>query len=235
MKKKKTRIILIVVIVLIALGGGFAIWDTNYQDTHFYKTENAQVMSDMIDVYPLVTGKLTDWNVKVGDMVTAGQVLGHQDTSTLMTSSASGSSATLGSAADSVASKSVITAPIDGMVIQASVVNGEMIAPGTAAAVVAKTSDMYITANVEETNIFKIKTGQEVDITIDAYPGQTFHGYVVQIGKATNSLFNMFSNITTSGTFSKTTQLLPVKISIDNASDLTLYPGFNATVKVHIQ
>ena len=232
--KKKTRVILIVIIVLIVAGGAFALWDLNYQETHFYKTENAQVTADMIDVYPLVTGKLTDWNANVGDMVTADQVLGHQDTSTLVTSSATNSSA-LSSAADSVASKSVITSPIDGMVIQSSVVNGEMVAPGTALAVVAKISDMYITANVEETNIFKIKEGQQVDITIDAYPGQTFHGYVVQIGKATNSLFNMFSNITTSGTFSKTTQLLPVKVSIDNASDLTLYPGFNATVKVHIQ
>lgn len=232
--KKKSRVILIVVITLIVLGGAFALWDTNYQDTHFYRTENAQVTADMIDIYPLVTGKLTDWNVNAGDMVTADQVLGHQDTSMMVTNSTANSSA-LSSAADSVASKSVITSPIDGMVIQSSVVNGEMVAPGTPVAVVAKISDMYISANVEETNIFKIKEGQQVDITIDAYPGQTFHGYVVQTGKATNSLFNMFSNITTSGTFSKTTQLLPVKISIDNASELTLYPGFNATVKVHIQ
>ena len=232
--KKKTKVVLIIIVVLIVLGGGYALWDMNYQDTHYFKTENAQVMADMIDVYPLVTGKLTDWNVKVGDMVTANQVLGHQDTSALVTSSAT-SSAALSSAADSVANKSVITSPIDGMVIQSSVVNGEMVAPGTAVAVVARISDMYITANIEETNILKIAEGQQVDISIDAYPGQTFHGYVVQIGKATNSLFNMFSNITTSGTFSKTTQLLPVKISIENADDLTLYPGFNATVKVHIQ
>jgi multidrug resistance efflux pump len=233
--KKKSKVILIVIAALVVLGGAYAIWDMNYQGTHFYSTENAQVTADMIDVYPLVTGKLTDWNVKEGDFVKADQVLGHQDTSTLMTSSASGSSAALSGAADVIASKSVISSPIDGMVIKNYVVNGEMIAPGTAAAVIAKISDMYITANVEETNIFKIKEGQDVDITIDAYPGKTFHGYVVQIGKATNSLFNAFSNITTSGTFSKTTQLLPVKISIDNASGLTFYPGFNATVNVHIQ
>jgi multidrug resistance efflux pump len=232
--KKRAKVILIIIAVLVVLGGTFAIWNVNYQDTHFYTTENAQVTADMIDVYPLVTGKLTDWNVKAGDMVRADQILGHQDTSALVTSSAT-SSSVLSNSADSIASKSVITAPIDGMVIQSSVVNGEMVAPGTALAVIAKVSDMYITANVEETNIFKIKEGQQVDITIDAYPGKTFHGYVVQIGKATNSLFNMFSNITTSGTFSKTTQLLPVRISIDNEGDLTLYPGFNATVRMYIQ
>jgi multidrug resistance efflux pump len=94
---------------------------------------------------------------------------------------------------------------------------------------------MYITANIEETNIFKVKEGQPVDITIDAYPGKVFQGYVSHIGKAANSVFNPFSNITTSGTFSKTTQLLPVKISIVGGDALTLYPGFNATVKIHIQ
>jgi multidrug resistance efflux pump len=73
-----------------------------------------------------------------------------------------------------------------------------------------------------------------VDIKIDAYPGQNFKGYVSHIGKAANSIFNPFSNITTSGTFSKTTQLLPVKIILVNAKDLTLYPGFNATVRIHI-
>lgn len=233
--KKKSKIIISVILALVVLGGIFAIWDVNYQGTHFYTTENASVTCDMISVYPLVSGKITDWNVNVGDMVKADQALGHQDTSALMQSSSASSSAALGSGADALASKSVITSPIDGMIVQSSVVAGESVAPGTSVAVVAKTSNMYITANVEETNIFKIKEGQEVDITIDAYPGRTFHGYVVQIGKAANSLFNMFSNITTSGTFSKTTQLLPVKISIDNATGLTLYPGFNATVNVHIQ
>lgn len=233
--KKKSKVILIVIAVLVVLGGAFTLWDLNYQDTHFYSTENAQVTADMINVYPLVAGKLIDWNVKEGDIVTADQVLGHQDTSALMQTSSSASSASLGSAADAAASKSVILAPINGMVIKTYVVNGETVAPGTELAVVAKISDMYVTANVEEANMYKIKEGQQVDITFDAYPGKTFRGYVVQIGKATNSLFNMFSNITTSGTFSKTTQLLPVKISIENAGDLTLYPGGNATVRVHIQ
>jgi multidrug resistance efflux pump len=232
--KKRSKIILIVIAALAVVGGVYAVWDISYTGSHFYSTENAQISADMLDVYPLVSGKITDWNVNEGDIVTAGQVLGHQDTSTFVTSSATSSSA-LSSSADAIANKSIITAPIDGMVIKTYVVNGESVAPGTALAIVAKISDIYITANIEETNILKIKEGQRVDITIDAYPGRSFHGYVVQIGKAANSLFNAFSNITTSGTFSKTTQLFAVKISIDNANDLTLYPGSNATVNVHIQ
>ena len=234
MKKKKFKIIMLAIAALAVAGGAYALFDALYQDSHFYSTENAQVSADMVSVYPLVTGKLIDWNVKLGDIVKADEVLGRQDTAALMTSSSVNSSA-LGSSADAVANKSVIVSPIDGMVIQTTVVNGQTVAPGTALAVIAKVSDMYITANIEETNILKIKEGQPVDITIDAYPGRAFHGYVIEIGKATNSLFNMFANITTSGTFSKTTQLIPVKISIEDADGLTLIPGINATVKVHIQ
>ena len=231
-KKPKTKLILLIVVILLAAGGVGAILYSNYQDTHFYTTENAQVLSDMISVSPLVTGKLTEWNVKQGDMVKAGQILGRQDTGTLVQSSTVNSAA-LGSTADSISSKADIQSPIDGMVIQSSVVKGQMVAPGSSVVTIADVSNMYVTANVEETNIFKIKEGQLVDIRIDAYPGKTFTGYVSSIGKAANSIFNPFSNLTTSGTFSKTTQLVPVKISIADAKELPL--GFNATVNIHIQ
>jgi multidrug resistance efflux pump len=234
MKKARVIIIVVLVLVLALAGGGWALYSYLYNSAHYLTTDNAQVMADMVSVSPLVTGKLTDWTVKEGDLVKNGQVLGRQDTGTLVSSSAV-SSAALGSTADSIASKAEIKSPIDGMVIQNSAVEGEMVAPGTSVVTIADISNMYITANIEETNIFKVQAGQFVDITIDAYPGQTFTGYVTHIGEAANSIFNPFSNITTSGTFSKTTQLIPVKISIVNGDQLKLDPGFNATVKIHIK
>jgi len=233
-KKSKAKLILIIVVLLIVAGGAFALFYYNYLDTHFLSTENAQVMADMVSVSPLVTGKLLDWNVKTGDLVKSGQLLGRQDTSTLVSNSSVNASA-MGSTADSIAAKADIVSPIDGMVIESSVVKGQMVAPGSSVVTIADMSNMYITANIEETNIKKVKEGQQVDITIDVYAGKTFTGYVSQVGKAANSIFNPFSNITTSGTFSKTTQLFPVKITIVNAGDLELYPGSNATVKIHIQ
>lgn len=232
-KKPKGKLILLVIVVLLVVVGASVFFYYNYEDTHFITTENAQVSADMISVSPLVTGKLSQWNVKEGDMVKKGQVLGRQDTGTLISSSAVNSAA-LGSTADTIASKADIVSPIDGMVVQSTVIEGEMVAPGSSVVTIAKTSEMYITANIEETNIFKIKEGQKVDITIDAYGDKQFTGYVEHVGKTTNSVFNPFSNITTSGTFSKTTQLVPVKITLVGAGDLALYPGFNATVKIHI-
>lgn len=231
---KKARAIIAVVLVLALAAGGWALYRYLYDTAHYLSTENAQVMADMVAVSPLVTGKIANWLVREGDLVKNGQVLGRQDTGTLVSSSALNSSA-LGGTADSIASKAQIKSPIDGMVIQSSVVEGEMVAPGTSVATIADIANMYITANIEETNIFKVKEGQQVEISIDAYPGRAFHGYVTHIGQAANSIFNPFSNITTSGTYSKTTQLIPVKISIANADELTLYPGFNATVKIRIK
>jgi len=231
---KKFKLIMLIIVVLIVAGGVYAFLYYNYQDTHFISTENASVSADMISVSPLVTGKLTEWNVKEGDTVKADQILGRQDTGALVTSSAINSSA-LTNSADAVAGKADIKSPIDGMVVQSSVIAGQMVAPGLSVVTIADMSNIYVMANIEETNIFKIKEGQLVDISIDAYPGKAFTGYVTQIGNVTNSVFNPFSNITTSGTFSKTTQLVPVKITISGADELTMKPGFNATVKIHIQ
>jgi multidrug resistance efflux pump len=232
MKKKKKAIILIVVLALICgVGaGGYFFYDYFY----FFSTDNAQITANMITVIPEVTGKVVNWNVKEGDYVKTGQLLGHQDVDELITSSAI-SPAVLGSTADSIVSKADIKSPIDGKVIQTDIVKGEVVSPSVTVATIADTSNIYINANVEETSIFKIKPGQKVDISIDAYPGRHFVGYVESIGEATQSTFTSISSISTDGTFSKVTQLIPVKISIVDNANLKLMIGLNVTVKIHIK
>ncbi|MGE5632062.1 MAG: HlyD family secretion protein [Caulobacteraceae bacterium] len=231
---KKLKAVMILVLVLVLAGGGFGLYYYFYQDSNFISTEDAQVTANMVTVTPEVTGKVNNWDIKEGDLVKAGQVLGRQDLSMLVTSSAINPQA-LDSAADSIISKADIKSPIDGKVIQTSVVKGQVLSPGMEAATIADTANIYIKANIEETSIFKIKQGQKVDITVDAYPGKTFAGYVETIGQATQSVFSPFPSLNTSGEFSKVTQLIPVKIGIVNDEDLTLMPGMNATVKIHIK
>jgi Multidrug resistance efflux pump len=233
MKKVKPKVIILVIVVAVVAIGGVLFY-TNYQDTHFYSTENAEVMADMVTIYPLVTGTLTDWNVKEGDTVKAGQILGRQDTGILVSSSTVNSSA-LNTTADSIANKADIESPIDGTVIDTSVVKGELLSSSVSAATIADMSNIYIVANVEETSASKIEKGQQVDISIDAYQGKAFTGYVSSIGEATKSVFSLLSNLSSSGSFTKTTQLVPVKITLMGAEGLKLYPGYNATVKIHLQ
>lgn len=232
MKKLKKILILIVVMILIA--GAYALYYFNYQDSHFFSTEDAQVTANMVAVTPEVTGKVINWDVKEGDYVKIGQVLGHQDISTLITNSGMNAQA-LGSTADSITSKADVKSPIDGKVIQSSATKGQVVSPGMEIAIIADTSKIFIKANIEETSIVKIKPGQKVDIKIDAYPGKYFTGYVESIGQATQSAFSTYPTLNTSGGFSKVTQLISVKINIVNGVNYTLMLGMNSTVKIHIK
>lgn len=231
---KKIKIILILILILALAGGGSGLYYYYYENSHYFATEDAQVTANMVTVVPEVTGKVTSWDIKEGDYVKTGQVLGHQDISMMVTSSAINSQA-LSSTADSIVSKADIKSPIDGQVIQTNVVKGQVLSPSIEAATIADIANIYVKANIEETDIFKIKPSQKVDVTVDAYPDKHFTGYVESIGQATNSVFSVFPTLNTSGEYSKTTQLIPVKIGIVNDGNLVLMPGMNATVKIQIK
>jgi multidrug resistance efflux pump len=231
---QKIKKIIIILGVLILLGGGAVITWFVYDSIHFFTTENAQITADMITITPEITGKLKTWDVQEGDMVTVGQVLGRQEIGMLVTNTAMNVQ-TLANSADSIIAKTEIKSPIAGKVVQSNVINGQVVAPGMEIAIIADTAYFYIKANIEETDIFRIKPSQKVDIWIDAYPRKRFKGLVESIGQATESAFNIFPSLNTSGEFSKVTQLIPVKINIINASDLVFMLGMNATVKIHIK
>lgn len=205
-----------------------------YESINYFSTPNAQVTADMVTLTPEITGKLREWNVETGDQIQAGQILGRQDVSGLISSTAL-NPVSLANSADGLISKADIRSPIDGKVVMVNVVKGEVLSPGMEIATIARTDHIYIKANIEETDIFKIQPGQKVDIKIDAYRGQKFSGYVDSIGQATNSAFNTTISLTTSNTYSKVTQLIPVQIAVNNPDNLALMPGMNATVKIHIK
>lgn len=231
--KNLKKILLILAVVILAAGVA-AISYYVYDSVYYFSTQNAQVTSDIITLTPEVTGKLKDWDVKEGDFVRAGQVLGKQDLSMVVTSTAMSPQA-LASSADTMISKADIKSPIDGKIVLSNVVKGQVISPGMEIAAIADTSHIYVKANIEETEIIRIRQGQKVDIKIDAYSNKTFTGYVESIGQATQSAFSQFPSLNTSGNFSKVTQLIPVKIAITDADNPTLLLGINATVKIHVK
>jgi len=231
--QKAKKIVITVVAILLAIGviaGGYVI----YESVNYFKTNNAAVSAHTVNVMPLVSGTIESWNVEEGDNVKQGQVLGKQDVGSMVSSSKIDQTA-LENSADSILSKAEIKAPIDGKIVQSNVIKGSTAAAGATVAVLADTSDLFIKANIEETDIFKIKTGQKVNIKIDAYPGKSFTGYVESIGAATQNAFSQYASLNTSGTYSKVTQLIPVKITIINDENLPMMIGMNATVKISIR
>jgi multidrug resistance efflux pump len=88
---------------------------------------------------------------------------------------------------------------------------------------------------VEETNILKIHTGQSVSVFLDAY-GRSFSGTVDKVNTVTSTMLTgAMTSFTTSGTYTKVTQLIPVKIKLLDNVDLANIIGTNATVKIRIK
>jgi multidrug resistance efflux pump len=230
---KMLKKVLIALGILILIGGAAAAAYYFYESFNYFSTQNAQVTADMVTITPEITGKLKDWKVQEGDLVRNGQILGRQDVSSMASNTAL-SAQNLANTADLLAAKADIKAPVDGKIVESNVVAGQVLAPGMEIATIADIVHLYVKANIEETVIFRIQPGQQVDLTIDAYPGKKFQGYVESIGQITNSALSTSFSLTTSGTFSKVTQLIPVRISLLNPDNLPLMPGMNTTVKIHI-
>ncbi|AKX95177.1 HlyD family secretion protein [Neomoorella thermoacetica] len=228
------RLVVILVLVLALAGAGAIAFYYYYENLNFASTDDARVAADTVTVSPEIAGKLLEWRVQEGDEVKAGQVLGRQDLESSLTSSAVNPQA-LGTAAGVMAQKAEIKSPIDGQVIQSKALVGEMAAPGMALAIIADTEHLYISANIKETVIEKVKVGQVVDVTIDAFPDRHFSGRVTSIGRATTSVFSLLPAQNSNGNYTKVTQVIPVKIQLLDASDVKLLPGMNATVRIHIR
>lgn len=214
--KRKKLISLIIGAMVIALAsvGGYY-W---YQNSYFVSTEDARAASDLVTVSPQISGKLLELNVEEGDKVIKDQILGRQGMS---------------SPQDSNIDQSVFRSPISGIVIKKQGTVGEYISAGQTVAIIVDPEKLYISANIEETKLTKIKQGQKVDIKIDQYPDRMFSGEVKHVGQASNSTFALLPS-STSGTFTKVIQKVPIKIELEK-TDLTLLPGTNAVVKIHIK
>lgn len=214
--KRKTVISLIVTVMILAFASiGWYYW---HQNSYYVSTEDAKVMGDIVNVGPQISGKLMEINVEEGDTVVKNQILGFQ---------------ALNSSQETHIEQSVLRAPISGIIIKKQGTVGAFISPGQTIAMLVDPNKLYITANIEETKLGKIKQGQKVDITIDQFGKKAFTGRVKYIGQASNSTFALLPS-STSGNFTKVIQKIPIKIEFDK-SDNTLLPGTNAVVNIHIK
>jgi len=130
-----------------------------------------------------------------------------------------------------------VVAPSDGYVTRKSVEAGQVVSPGQWLLAVATLSDVWVVANYKETDIEKIRPGQEVAIRVDTYPGKKFRGKVDSIMAGTGSAFSLFPPENASGNYVKVVQRVPVKIVLDTGEDperlLRLGMSVVPTVLVH--
>jgi len=118
----------------------------------------------------------------------------------------------------------IITAPIDGVVIARNVDVGQTVAASFQAPVLFVIANdlkhMQVNASVDEADIGRVRTDEEVTFRVDAYPDRTFHGRVTQVRLQPTTV----QNVVTYNTI----------ISVDN-DDGRLMPGMTATVSVIVR
>ncbi len=203
-----------------------------YEGARYISTDDARVASDVVQVSPEIVGKLLEWRVKEGDMVGKDDVLGRQDLGSVLTSGAV-SPLSLGAVAGVAAEKAMLRAPISGQVILSTAVVGETASPGVSLAVIADTKELHVSANIKEGDIADVRIGQPVDIHMDAFRGRTFSGRVQTIGRATASTFSLLPAQNGGGNYTKVVQVVPIKVSIDDAAGARLMIGMNAFIRIH--
>lgn len=128
--------------------------------------------------------------------------------------------------------ETVIKAPVSGDIGMKSVEEGTVVASGEQLFSICDLADIWIEANVEETYIGRIKIGQYVEFTIDAYPDKKFIGQVIALGPAANSQFALLPTENSSANFTKVTQRLPVKIKVSE-SNYIFKPGMSAYINIY--
>lgn len=124
-----------------------------------------------------------------------------------------------------------ITAPANGRVVMTFTRKGEHVAPGQRIAMFHDPADIWVEANVKETDIGQLKPGMQADILVDAYPGKKFRGEVVRIGQAATNRFALLPDPNPSGNFTKITQRLPLRLKLLE-HDASLRPGMMVEVYV---
>jgi membrane fusion protein (multidrug efflux system) len=133
-------------------------------------------------------------------------------------------------------SYTTIYAPEDGILTNKTVTVGEVISPGQQLAVLAPVHNIWVEANFKETDVGEIKPGDKAEITVDAFPGKTFHGKVESLGGATGSALSLFPPENATGNFVKVVQRLPIKIVFDPNEDTSmLRKGMSVEATVYLK
>lgn len=133
-----------------------------------------------------------------------------------------------------------IVAPASGLVARKWVMPGDIAQPGQPIFTIYDLNNIWITANFEETKLASIHLNDPVRISVDAYPDRELTGRVLLIGAAAASEFSLIPPNNASGNFTKVTQRVPVKISIEspnhgkNPNRISLLPGMSVEVKIRV-
>ena len=112
--------------------------------------------------------------------------------------------------------RTVLKAPMDGIVSKKQVEVGQQVAMGAPLMAIVPSTEAYVDANFKEVQLNRVRPGQPVTLTSDLYGSKVkFHGRVRGLSGGTGSAFSLIPAQNASGNWIKVVQRLPVRIDLD--------------------
>ncbi|NOT73356.1 MAG: HlyD family secretion protein [Cyclobacteriaceae bacterium] len=129
-----------------------------------------------------------------------------------------------------------IYAPATGKIGRRGIDKGQYVQPGQTLFTIINSENFWVIANFKETQLEKMKEGQEANIELDGYPDLKIKGKVASMSEATGAKVALLPPDNSTGNFVKITQRVPVKIEIENLKDYkaALRSGLSLTAEVKV-
>ncbi|KQN89925.1 hemolysin D [Sphingomonas sp. Leaf67] len=133
--------------------------------------------------------------------------------------------------------RTIVRAPIDGVVANRTIQVGQRVAAGTTMMRIVPVNSAYVDANFKEGQLTKVKPGQPVKLTSDLYGDEVeYHGRVVGFSGGTGSAFALIPAQNATGNWIKVVQRLPVRVALE-PRELAAHPlrvGLSMTAEVDV-
>ena len=127
-----------------------------------------------------------------------------------------------------------IAAPQDGHISRLAIHPGQLVAASQVVTNVLPLTT-YVIANYKETQVGRMQPGQTASVSIDAFPGRTFHAKIESVAHGTGAQFSLLPPDNASGNFVKVVQRVPVKLVwTDMPADVPLEAGLSVDVTVEV-
>ena len=196
-----------------------------YQPTYiFVYTDNARIDGALVNVSAESRSQVVDIPFDTGDYVDRDQTI-----VSLRGYAAAGPSSDI---SGQKYFYQYITAPVSGIVVSRWVNKGNTVSPGQQMLTIADLNDLWVIANIDETEIIRVKPGQRVDIHVDA-TNETLQGRVEYIVPSTTSIEQRGSS--PSIVVAANSQDVPVKIIFEQKNRYRLYPGLSVEGTIYIK
>ena len=119
--------------------------------------------------------------------------------------------------------RTTVVAPATGYVAKRNVQVGQYVTTNTAMLAIIPADEIWVDANYKESQLNRLRIGQQVTVYADAYPDVTYHGKVFGLTPGTGSAFAVLPPQNATGNWIKIVQRLPVRIALD-PKEIKKYP-----------